>query len=163
MAVLNIHERVLPATAGEVGALIDGLAGAEDRLWPADAWPPMRLDAGLAPGSSGGHGPVRYTVTAFTPGQWVRFAFTAPRGLHGFHELSAHPRGDGTVRLCHTLAATLRGPARLTWPLFYRWMHDALLEDSLDRAERTLTGTVRRPTRHSRYVRLLRRAAARRR
>lgn len=38
----NVHERPLPATAAAVGALIDGLAGEHDRLWPRDAWPPMK-------------------------------------------------------------------------------------------------------------------------
>ncbi|AZS71029.1 hypothetical protein DDE74_08815 [Streptomyces lydicus] len=38
-----------------------------------------------------------------------------------------------------------------------RPLHDAAPEDSLDRAERACTGTVARPARWSRYVRMLRR------
>ncbi|MFG2561521.1 SRPBCC family protein [Streptomyces sp. NPDC048496] len=155
MAVLNIHERVLPATAEEVGRLIDSLSSGDDLLWPHHDWPTMALDAGLAVDSAGGHGPVRYTVAAYVPGQWVRFSFTGPRGFHGFHEYSIHPaeRGDTTLR--HTLAMHARGPARLSWPLVFRWLHDACLEDSLDRAEHAVTGTLRRPARWTAGVRLL--------
>lgn len=159
MAVMNVHERMLPAEATEVGALIDSLAGESDRLWPKGEWPEMRLSGGLAPGSRGGHGPVRYTVSAYAPGQWVRFAFSGPRGFHGFHEYSVHPLDRGRVVLRHTLAMRTRGPARLSWPLAYRHLHDALLEDSLDRAERAVTGRVARPARRSGWVRLLRRLA----
>ncbi|GGR98407.1 hypothetical protein GCM10010252_41420 [Streptomyces aureoverticillatus] len=166
MAVLNVHERVLPAEPSEVGALIDALATPDDRLWPGGDWPRMKLDHGLTPGSRGGHGPVRYTVAAYAPQQWVRFAFTGPRGFDGFHEFTVHPlndgkdhdeKGSGRTILRHTLTMHARGPARLTWPLAFRAFHDACLEDSLDRAEQALTGTVRRPARWSPYVRLLRR------
>ncbi|MFE7492135.1 hypothetical protein [Kitasatospora sp. NPDC057541] len=51
---------------------------------------------------------------------------------------------------------TMRGAARLTWPLAFRWLHDALLEDSLERAERVCDSELRTPANWSRYVRLLR-------
>ncbi len=62
MRIRNVHTRALDATAAEVGALLDGLAGPDDRLWPNGRWPAMRLDGPLEPGSRGGHGPVRYAV-----------------------------------------------------------------------------------------------------
>ncbi|MFI0713736.1 SRPBCC family protein [Streptomyces inhibens] len=157
MGVYNVHERVLPVPGAEAGLLIDGLSGDADRLWPRPDWPPMLFDGPLAPGASGGHGPVRYTVAAYVPGQWVRFTFRGPRGFHGFHEYTVHPLGPDRTLLRHTLAMHARGPARLSWPLAFRHLHDAALEDSLDRAEHACTGTVARPARWSRYVRLLRR------
>ncbi|WP_411132833.1 SRPBCC family protein [Streptomyces sp. C10] len=157
MGVYNVHERVLPVAGAEAGLLIDGLSGDADPLWPGHDWYPMRFDGPLAAGAAGGHGPVRYTVAAYVPGQWVRFLFTGPRGFHGFHEYTVHPLGPDRTLLRHTLAMHARGPARLSWPLAYRPLHDAALEDSLDRAERACTGTVARPARWSRYVRLLRR------
>ncbi|MGW7272418.1 SRPBCC family protein [Streptomyces sp. NPDC054864] len=156
MSVLNIHERTLPAKAQDVGSLLDSLAGPDDQLWPVERWPAMRLDRGLAVGSRGGHGLVSYTVVAYVPGQWVRFAFDGPRGFQGFHEFTVHADGDDRTVLRHTLAMRARGQTRLTWPLMYRWSHDAVLEDSLDRVERALTGTVARPARWSRYVRFIR-------
>ncbi|TJZ43466.1 SRPBCC family protein [Streptomyces piniterrae] len=159
MGVYNVHERVLSAPRAEVGLLIDGLSGSADRLWPGGDWPPMVLDGPLGPGARGGHGPVRYTVAAYVPGQWVRFTFRGPRGFHGFHEYTAHPLDEGRTVLRHTLAMRARGAARFTWPLVFRPFHDAVLEDSLDRAEQACTGTVARPSRWSPYVRLLRRFA----
>ncbi|MFE3446252.1 SRPBCC family protein [Nocardia sp. NPDC059180] len=156
MAVINIHSRTLPAPLSQVGVLIDALAGNGDRLWPISGWPPMRFDRCLEVGAVGGHGPVRYTVEGYQPGRWVRFRFTGPRGFDGFHEFTVHDAGDGTTTLRHLLAMHARGPARLTWPLAYRWLHDALLEDGLDRAQRDITGQLPRPARWSRYVRLLR-------
>ncbi|MFL1378619.1 MULTISPECIES: SRPBCC family protein [unclassified Nocardiopsis] len=160
MRVHNLHRRHLAASPDRVGALVDGLASPGDALWPADHWPAMRLDRPLGIGAAGGHGPVRYTVTDHTPGRHVRFRFSAPRGFDGFHEFTVEP-GDGGTVLRHLLAIRAHGPALLTWPLVFRPLHDALLEDCLDRAERTLTGTVRAPARWSPYVRLLRAVAVR--
>ncbi|MEV4431452.1 SRPBCC family protein [Streptomyces sp. NPDC049585] len=153
--VYNVHERSLDAKPAEVGALIDGLASENDRLWPGAPWPPMRLDRPLGVGARGGHGPVRYSVAAYVPSVWVRFAFEGPRGFDGFHEFAVFGDADGRTRLRHTLARGSRGSARLTWPLFWRWLHDACVEESLDRAERALTGSVARPARRSPYVRVL--------
>ncbi|MFB7619534.1 SRPBCC family protein [Kitasatospora sp. NPDC056181] len=159
MAVVNVHERVLTAGEDEVGALVDSLAaGPADRLWPVSGWPAMVLRPGLEEGAAGGHGPVRYTVAAYVPGRWVRFAFTGPRGFDGFHECTVHRADGGRTVLRHTLAMHARGPALLSWPLLFRPLHDALIEDAMDRAERACTGAVARPARWSPLVRLLRRA-----
>jgi len=138
--------------------LIDALGGDDDRLWPHGTWPALRLDRPLRPGAAGGHGPIRYHVVAHVPGRWVRFRFTAPRGFDGFHEYTVHEAADGGTELHHLLSMTVHGAARVTWPLLWRPLHDALIEDSLDRAERAVTGAVRSPARWSRYVRLLRAA-----
>lgn len=166
----NLHARALPAREAEVGALLDGLSGTRDRLWPHDDWPPMTFEGPLWVGASGGHGPVRYRVEAVTPGRCVRFRFMRPRGFDGFHEFSTVPLqgapsgasiGDRPMtELRHLLVIRPRGLARLTARLFWMPLHDALLEDCLDRAERQLTGAVARPARRSPYVRMLRRVAA---
>ncbi|MFD3980249.1 SRPBCC family protein [Streptomyces griseus] len=158
MAVLNVHERLVAAGADAVGELLDTLsAGPEDRLWPSAHWPAMRLDRGLSPGSAGGHDPIRYAVNAYEPGARVRFDFTGPPGFHGFHEFAVVPVDAHRTLLRHTLSMRTTGAARLAWPLLYRPLHDALVEDALDRAEPTA-----RPARWSPYVRLLRTALARR-
>ncbi|MFF8269660.1 SRPBCC family protein [Streptomyces sp. NPDC016562] len=155
MAVYNVHERLLPAKGSEVGALVDTLSqGEADRLWP-HAWPPMEFDRGLTVGSAGGHGPVRYRVTAYVPGTWVRFTFSGPRGFHGFHEFAVLPVDEERTVLRHTLAMRTTGLSRLAWPLVWRPLHDALLEDGLDRAERATGGALARPARWNPYVRLL--------
>ncbi|APU39046.1 hypothetical protein [Streptomyces sp. TN58] len=157
MGVFNVHERLLTAGPEQVGALIDTLSsGKGDRLWPHHLWEEMEFDRPLSVGAAGGHGPVRYTVAAYVPGTWVRFTFTGPRGFHGFHEFTVLPvDGERTV-LRHTLAMTVSGVSRVTWPLAYRAAHDAVLEDSLDRAELACTGTIAHRARWSPYVRFLR-------
>lgn len=157
MAVYNVHERLLAAKGSEVGALVNTISGGpEDRLWPGAAWPPVVFDRGLAVGSAGGHGPIHYTVSSYVPDTWVRFTFTGPRGFHGFHEFAVLPvDGDRTV-LRHTLAMRTTGLARVTWPLVYRPLHDALIEDSLDRGELGVAGALARRARWSPYVRFLR-------
>ncbi|WP_199435341.1 SRPBCC family protein [Qaidamihabitans albus] len=152
--VHNLHVRRLPGS--EAGSLIDTLAGPEDRLWPAGSWPPMRFDRPLATGATGGHGPVRYRVESYTPGRSIRFRFSAPRGFDGFHEFSTATPGPEATELRHVLVLRSRFPAWITYPLFWRPLHDALIEDCLDQAERAVTGGVRAPARWPPYVRLLR-------
>ncbi|WP_216215997.1 SRPBCC family protein [Amycolatopsis aidingensis] len=156
MGVVNQHARRLPGSTADAGALIDGLAGQGDRLWPSDQWPAMRLDRPLGAGAAGGHGPIRYQVESYTPGLAIRFRFGAPRGFDGFHEFTLHRSGAGETELRHLLVLRLRGRAWLSYPLLWRPLHDALIEDALDRAEREFTGRLRSPARWSRYVRLLR-------
>ncbi|MEA5363933.1 SRPBCC family protein [Amycolatopsis sp., V23-08] len=146
--VRNVHTRRFPHPVPP--ELLAGLGTPDDRLWPVADWPPTRLDGPPVPGTTAGHGPVRYVLEEVEPDR-LRFRFTAPKGLHGYHEFTAD---DGT--LTHVLAGTLHGWARLSWPLVFRPLHDALLEQLLDRAELAVTGRVARPVRWSPYVRFLR-------
>ncbi|GAA1034502.1 hypothetical protein GCM10009557_39380 [Virgisporangium ochraceum] len=156
--ILNVHERTLPSAAG---ALIDTLSGSDDRLWPHDRWPAQRFDRPLGVGAVGGHGPVRYDVRDYEPGRRVRFGFRGPAGFHGYHEYEALAAPDGGCLLRHSLVLEPRGRARLTWPLIYRPLHDALIEDSLATAARNLGVAGDRPQ-WSVWVRLLRFLAGRR-
>ncbi|HYD71071.1 hypothetical protein [Azospirillum sp.] len=162
MNVRNVHSRTLPTSLDAAGTLIDGLASDGDRLWPWERWPAIRFDGPLAVGAKGGHGPVRYTIQQYEPGRSILFRFSAPKGFLGTHRLSVESTDSGGVRLVHTLEMVAAGPARFSWPLVFRPLHDALLEDALDKAERAFGG---RPTaaRWSLYVRALRRLLRRRR
>jgi hypothetical protein len=139
--VLNIHERELPASPQQVGALIDSLSSRDDALWPRRSWPRMAFDRPLGVGAAGGHGPVRYVVEAYAPGQSIRLRFTGPRGFDGHHRLEIVNITEQHCVLRHTIEMTTRGAARLTWPLFFRPLHDALLEDALAVAEASLGQT----------------------
>ncbi|GII77441.1 hypothetical protein Sru01_24230 [Sphaerisporangium rufum] len=154
--VHNVHERRLPVPAAAAGELIDSLAGPDDRLWPRHRWPAMRFDRPLGVGAAGGHGPVRYTVEEYRPGGWIRFRFSAPAGFHGYHEYEVIPEGDRDCRLRHRMEMTMGWPAWITYPLFYRPLHDALIEDSLDVAEAGVALARARPRRLGRTVRVLR-------
>lgn len=152
----NVHERALTARREDVGALIDSLGSEADRLWPRDAWPAMRLDKPLGVGAAGGHGPVHYIVTHYEPGWRVEFRFTGPSGFHGHHAFIASSRTDGSAVLRHELTLSPRGPAIVTWPFFFRPLHDALIEECLDRAEHECGAPPRRPYRRTAWTRLLR-------
>ena len=146
--IRNIHERELPDAPGVAGRLLDGLSAADDRLWPKDRWPAMRFDRPLKVGARGGHGPVRYSVSDLDPGRRVTFRFTGRR-FPGYHWFEVFTR-DGRTVLRHTLEGRPRGRMLLIWPLAIRWLHDACVEDALDRA----AGAA--PRRHSAWVRFLR-------
>lgn len=161
MRISNIHERSFAAPPGAAGRLLDGLSGRPDPLWPTEHWPPMRFDRPLAVGAVGGHGPIRYRVAEYAPGSHIVFGFTGPPGLTGTHEWRVEPAGEG-CRLRHSIEGAATGRMLVAWPMLFRPLHDALIEDALDKAERDLTGTVDRPRSWSWRVRLLRRAATRR-
>jgi hypothetical protein len=135
MRVVNIHERVLDASADRVGQLIDGLASAHDRLWPHDRWPAMRFDRPLGVSASGGHGPIGYVVESYTPGRRVQFRFTKPTSFVGTHRFDVEPIEATRTKLRHTIEMQTTGLAWLTWAIAIRPLHDALLEDLLDRAD----------------------------
>lgn len=158
--VRNIHERALVAAdPAAVAALIDGLGSAGDRLWPIGRWPAIRLDGPLAVGARGGHGPIRYAVSDYEPGRRACFRF-APDQFDGHHWAEVTTL-DGRVVLRHVLQARPRGAMRLLWPVAIRWLHDALIEDALDRAVAGLDGGEPQPRRLCRWVRVLRAALRR--
>jgi hypothetical protein len=157
--VRNIHERILHASLPTVGGLIDQLASSEDVFWPQDRWPPIRFDRPLEVGAVGGHGFVRYTVEDYQRGRSIRFRFNGPRGFLGTHEFSVEEFAPGVLRLRHTLNVRLTGVARLTWPLAIRWLHDALVEDALDRAESYVAAQPVKRREWSGWVKLLRHLA----
>lgn len=161
MRIRNVHQRAFPAAPEAAGRLLDGLSSRPDPLWPEGPWPPMRFDRPLGIGAEGGHGPIRYRVEDYEPGCRATFRFTGPAGLTGTHEWRVAPAPQGCL-LRHTIAGRSAGKMLLAWPLALRPLHDALIEDALDKAEQALTGAVARPNSWSWWVRLLRRRAARR-
>jgi hypothetical protein len=157
-----VQIRELAAPADRVGALIDRLAGPHDILWPAAGWPAIRLDRGLVVGARGGHGRIRYSVAEYEPGQRARFVFDPRMGLTGYHELRVEPLGPQRCRLIHETVGTTHGRTVWYWLLVIRWLHEALIHDMFDNAERATVGEPRRPAHWSPWVRLLRRVVRRR-
>lgn len=133
--VKNVHYRDIKTDLPTAGALIDSLASENDRLWPHERWPAMVLDMPLAVGARGGHSVILYEVEKYLPGRTVIFRFSSPAGLLGTHTFDVEEIKPGQIRLRHTINARLKGAERLGWPLAIRWLHDALLEDALDKAE----------------------------
>lgn len=152
----SVHSRELAAPIERLAPLLDRIGGPDDLLWPAPAWWPIVLDRPLGVGADGGHGDIRYHVSEYEPGRRVRFAFDPRIGMDGFHEFSLVALAWGQTRIRHELECTPRGPMRLLAPIIEK-LHDAVLEDLLDNAERLATGDVRNPARWSRSVRVWRR------
>lgn len=138
MNVLNVHERELFVPKNQVGALIDSLSSKQDLLWPRHSWPHMEFDRPLEVGAVGGHGPIRYFVDSYSPASSIRFCFTGPKGFNGHHRYEIIEIKVGLCVLRHTLEMEANGPAVLTWPLIFRPLHDALIEDSLALAQTVL-------------------------
>ncbi|MGW7055427.1 DUF2867 domain-containing protein [Streptomyces sp. NPDC054887] len=154
-AIRDVHERTVQAPAEVVGALLDRLSAEDDPIFPTPAWEPMRFDGPLAVGAAGGHGPVRYSVSAFEPGRRVRFTFAPPD--NGFHEMTVEPLGPGRCLVRHVLEQDLRGAALLMWHAVVKAVHGTVVEEVLDNIERVAAGGVDRPVRWSPWVRLLHR------
>lgn len=83
-----------------MGALLDGLVSAEDRLWPSERWPtmPFVLDGPLAVGTAGRMGIIRESqihqvVEEYEPGRRLVFRFAPGLGLAGTHCLEVAPLG----------------------------------------------------------------------
>jgi len=161
----NRHERRFQAKADSVGSILDTLSGPDDRLWPGDTWPPMLFDTSLNPGAKGGHGVVRYEVEDYTPGRRTIFRFDGTgltADLDGRHYFEVIRRNRHVI-LRHVIDAECRFKAWLKWKIVIEPLHDALLEDALDRAEQALNGCVARPARWSPRVKILRNILAKKR
>ncbi|MEN0061366.1 MAG: SRPBCC family protein [Myxococcota bacterium] len=153
MRIWSIHERTIPADPSDAAALLDTLSSAQDRLWPTDRWPAQRFDGPLGVGVVGGHGPIRYAVEAYEPGRHVAYRMTSP--FRGRHWIDVVPTEQG-IQLRHVISASAGWVNAVWWVVAIRWLHDALIEDAFDNAERELTGEVRDPARWSWWVRALR-------
>jgi hypothetical protein len=119
----------------------------------------MAFDRSLGVGAEGGHGPIRYTVESYDPGRTVTFRFTSPKGFLGTHVFTVEAAG-GETELTHTIDMKVRRGAILSWPLIFRPLHDALLEDALDKAQASLERGDWKHREWSVYVRGLRRLLA---
>lgn len=157
--VRNVHERRLPVPVERLGPLLDRVGGPDDPLWPSPQWVPMMLDGPVAVGAAGGHGPIRYRVVGYEPGRRIEFAFDPAMGVQGGHTFTAEPDGPDAAVLRHVIDGRLGRAMVLRWALVVRWLHDAVLEDLLDRAESAVGTGPTRPARWSPWVRLLRRFA----
>ena len=140
MRVNNVHTRVLPCSLAAAGALLSQLSSPGDLLWP-DEFEPMRFDRPLGVGARGGHGPIRYTVTAFEPGRRVEFTFGPRVGIRGKHAAEVESTTEGTL-MRHTVEGSTTGKMIVLWPLLIRWLHDECVELMLDRAESNARGAT---------------------
>ena len=158
----NEHRRTVRATPGRAAFLLDEIAEPGNAYWPSDrlaspadgppagrrrhrrARPRPVLVHGLRTGTAGGvHLRARHRGI----------------GTHTFDVLDGPTRDTCVLR--HVISGRTHGLGVLAWPLAIRWLHDAVLEEMLDRAAVVLGDPPATPARWSPYVRLLRMAAGR--
>lgn len=155
MNIVNRHSRIIARPKDALVELFSKLATPDDPIWPKEKWPAIRFKEGLKIGANGGHGPIRYQVIAHDPSGMVTFQFQQPKGFEGVHQFEILEISPDRTELRHTISmqTTLKGT--FLWYVAIRWLHDALLEDALDKVENNLLGTNRR-TEWSLWVKILR-------
>ena len=156
--VVSLHQRSLPCTQSAVGRLLAGFDTPGSPLWPEAVWPRDRFEGPMREGSVGGHGATRYRLEHYLPDQEAVFRFIAPQGYQGVHGFRIQALEDGRTCLSHFTCLRLSLYHRLMWHLLVRWVHDALIGDLLDGAERHLCGGVRHKRRWKWRVHLIRHA-----
>jgi len=155
MHIVNIHRRIFDLSQEQMGDLIHSLATPNDEIWPNEKWPKMKLDNGLSPGSKGGHGPIKYYVESIIPNTQVVFRFTGPKGFEGIHKFDIKHIQENKTELIHTLDMEANGNAYFLWFFGIKWLHNALIEDGLDKIHNKVTGELK-VTKWNYWVRILR-------
>jgi hypothetical protein len=88
----------------------------------------------------------------------MTFEFAPSSGLQGTHSFTVEPGPlAGTCLLRHEIRGRASLAAKLRWVLAIRWLHDVVVEELLDNAERAASKPPARPLRWSPWVRLIRR------
>jgi hypothetical protein len=139
MQVENVHERWIQAPVEDIQPWLE-------RIWsgePGDVFPRDRLsswrqraDGKAEPwrenATKFGHANLRFRLRQWDGRRWEAEVLSPVfRGWHGF---DLEPR-DGGTHVRHTLAGTVHGSLRVTWPLAVRPLHDWALEALLDRLD----------------------------
>lgn len=138
MKVLNIHRRKIGIPINDVLELFKTLSTKPDKFWPIENWPPIKFINGLKIASQGGHGPIRYEITHYNPEGHIEFKFQRPHGFNGIHKFEIFELNSTTTEVKHTISMTTSGTGTLKWLLAISWLHNALIEDLLDKVENQL-------------------------
>jgi len=154
MNIKNIHERKIKASARTVGELLDSVSSSEDKIWPVENWSKIKFDRPLEVGAIGGHGAIKYKVIEYNPSSSIKFKFT--KDLEGYHEMVITEINRNECLLRHSIYAKVTGFMIFLWPIMIRPLHNALIEDLLDKVEIQLS-SVKSPKLWNSWVKLLRR------
>lgn len=135
MKVINIHKRIIHQSKEKLSEIFDTLSTKNDQLWLREEWPPMIFKKGLKEGAIGGHGPIKYSIQKYTSGDLIEFKFLKPDGFMGIHKFEITEIEKDKTELKHTINMVVLGQGILTWYIAIKWLHNALIEDCLDKAE----------------------------
>ncbi|MEM1216613.1 MAG: hypothetical protein AAGJ82_13050 [Bacteroidota bacterium] len=159
MKVLNIHQRTIDQPIEKVAALFKTLATENDNIWPWEKWPKMKFSTGIKIGAQGGHGPIRYAVEQYDPAKIIQFRFSKPTGFTGTHAFELEQITSGQTQIKHTIRMNTSGKSTLLWVFGIRSLHDALMEDGLDKLENNFLA-VKKKTEWNFWVKFLRKQLA---
>jgi len=155
MKVANIHQREIDTSKEEFVTLFSTLATSEDKIWPYELWPRMKMNNGLNVGSIGRHGPIHYEIIESNLESHLVFQFQRPIGFHGVHKFEFAEKDANKILLKHTIDIATSGLGTFKWILGIRSLHNALIEDAFDKIENHLTGSKKK-SEWNLYVRFLR-------
>ncbi len=140
MKVNDIRKRVINNIKMPYGPLIDSFSDLDSCLWPYELWPRDGFDRPLCAGAIGGHGDTKYCVETYLPGKKIEFRFISPKGYQGTHGFEVRELPGGAVEVRHVTDVNFSLYHWVMWKLIIFWVHEALIEDSLDKAECFLLG-----------------------
>ncbi len=135
MKVLNTHKRVLNEPKQNIAELLATLSKENDKIWPIEKWPAMRFRNGIKIGAKGGHGPIRYSVEKYNPNEIIQFQFSKPKGFNGIHKFELKELPNKKTEIKHTIEMETKGKGTLVWFFAIHSLHNALIEDGLDKIE----------------------------
>lgn len=135
--------------------LLKTLSTNNDKIWPFEKWPAMKFKEGLKEGAKGGHGPIRYMIEKYKPDEIIQFKFSKPTGFNGIHKFEILGLDKEKTELKHTIEMDAVGKGLLTWIIAIRSLHNALLEDALDKVENQFL-TEKRKTEWNIWVKTIR-------
>ena len=141
----SIHERILNCPISKAADLIDSFSQRNASLWPSSLWPRGEFNQPLSVGAEGSHGGTRYQVSSYSPGRSIEFEFIHPKSYKGFHRFDLLELGPESTLIRHVVNIKARWIDRIMWRVFISWVHDALIEDAFDEAERTAVGSLTKP------------------
>jgi len=159
MKVLNIHKRVINQPKEKVSELLETLSAKNDKIWPYEKWPAMKFRKGLVESADGGHWPIRYLIEKYELKEFIQFKFSKPIGFNGIHKFEILELENGKTELKHTIDMDAVGKGLLIWVIAIRPLHNALLEDALDKVENQYL-TEKRKTKWTIWVKILRKIFA---
>ena len=155
MKVVNIHKRIIQQPKDSISKILNSLSTDNDQLWPKEKWPPMIFKKGLIEGAIGGHRPIKYSISKYKLGSLIKFNFLKPEGFAGIHKFEITEIEEDTTELKHTIDMTVSGKGIFIWYFAIKWLHNALLEDCMDKAENNFL-TEKKKTKWNLWVLLLR-------
>lgn len=156
MRIAEVHKRQFDCPDNEVRSLLDSFGHPGGLFQPGEEWLAQGINETLIVGVKSGHWPFKYELHEYVPGESLGFTFLYPPCLKGaiwrFH-IYKNLRGYSVLE--NTFEHSAKGPAHISWPLVFKWLYRASIQDVLANAQRSL-GEVPKVRGWSPWVSLLR-------